>query len=156
MTRVACLGLLLAPFLLAGCGDVLGKPKLRPPAKTLSHAQLVRRGNRACARALRRLPKVKPGESFETLSRELKTVVHVDERLLFVLRGLPPSPADAVAYRRLLAAFNYYDLVANHFVGAFEAGQVRKLKTLGRRLDSIGKTLNKRARKLGLTTCAEG
>ncbi|HJQ74979.1 MAG TPA: hypothetical protein VJ814_08840 [Gaiellaceae bacterium] len=154
MRRWSWLALLLAGVALTGC-DVLGKTELKPQPKTLSHAQLVRAANHACARARQRTKRLKTPKSFEQLDRDLNVVIRVQERALFTLRGLAPRPSDAVAYRRILASLNYEDLVIHNFLQAFEQRNVHRLKSLAKRLVKIGKAFNRRARRFGLRACVK-
>jgi hypothetical protein len=147
------LALVLAALLVAGC-DVVGSPKLTPQPKTLSYFQLVSAANRACARANRRAPELRKGLSYGTVKRKLGVLVGVQERLLFVLRGLSPPPANKVAFQRLLASFDRVDLSATQFIDAFDAGQIRQLRTLAKRIASRDRQLHLRALRLGLRSCA--
>jgi len=148
----ACLG--LVAFCVTGC-DVLGSTKLKPPAKTLSHAQLVRAANRACARSGRRVRGIKkPTNPLAVLADLRRYVAPRYERLVFVLRGLAPPPADAVAYRRMLATFNYFDLTFHRALDSIDARQIGQAKRPARRLNFLGRRIHSRAKKLGLRPCA--
>jgi hypothetical protein len=155
MTRV-CLGAVLAAVLLTGC-DVMGSSKSKGPSpKTLSRAQFVRRANRACARAERRTRAFKGSRNFAVVETELRNVfIPAQEHLIVVLRGLAPPPADAAGFQRMLSMFDQLDITIHHFLDAADAQQVQRVKDLVRRLDTLGKGLDKRAAKLGLRTCAK-
>jgi hypothetical protein len=155
MRRVALL--LGAAFLLSGCA-VLTKQELKPTPPTLTQGRFVYLGNRACRRFVRRVTGIpKPKSSPEAARADVEKIFFpAYEHLLFTLRGLAPPPSEAVAYRRLLATFNYEDLVLHHFLQAAEAAQVQRVKTLERRLRRIGRHIDARAAKVGLTTCSNG
>jgi hypothetical protein len=154
MTRGSWPVLLLAALLVAGC-DVIGAPKLTPQPKPLSHARFVRAANRACARATRRVRAIKkPTNALAVLADLRRFVVPRYERLLFVLRGLAPPPADAVAFRRMLTTFNDFDQVVHHALDAVDARQIPQAKRLARHLDLVGRRIHLRAKKLGLRICA--
>lgn len=152
MRRIAYL--LVAAFVLSGCG-VLTKEDLKPQAKTLTHGRLVYLADRACRHEKRHIPVFKPGTSPAEAERKLhKVLLPTYDHLLFNLHGLAPPPADAVAYRRMLATLNDSDLIIHHAVDAVDALQRQRVRSLVRRLDFLGRRLNNRAAKLGLHTCA--
>jgi hypothetical protein len=165
MRRIAYLRWLapvLAAFLVAGCG-VLTATKLKPKAKTLTHAAFVQRANRACVRFEHGLQGVhlKASRNFQKIDTLERTIViPAYERLLFVLRGLAPPPADVVDYRRMLATFNYLDLNLHQLLDAADAAlanrdvaQLHRMRTISRRFDRLNKRLSARAKKLGLRRC---
>jgi len=148
--------LLLAAFLLSGCA-VLTKQELKPVPKTLTHGRLVYLANRACERAVLRLKRHRPARGYLPAIAYLQHVfLPENDRLLFELRALTPPPSDAVAYRRLLATFNYEDLVVHHFFQAADEVQRQRTKSLLHRLKRVDRRLNSRAAQLGLKTCAKG
>jgi len=152
---IGCSGLVLLVLFATGC-DVLGSTKLKPQPKALSRAQLVRAANRACARSARQVKNIKkPKNPFEALQDFRRYVVPRYERLLFVLRGLTPPPADAVAYRRMLATFNLFDLTFHRALDSIDARQIKQVKRLAKRLDFLGKRIDSRAKRLGLRVCAQ-
>jgi hypothetical protein len=127
-----------------------------PPPRTLSRAQFVRRANRACARAARRTKAFKGSRSFAVVEAELRNVfIPAQEHLLVVLRGLTPPPSDAAGFQRMLGTFDQLDITIHHFLDAADAHQVQRVKDLIRRLDVLGKSLDRRAAALGLRTCAK-
>ena len=146
--------LLFAAFLLSGCA-VLSKQDLQPAPKTLSHGRLVYLADRACRRFERRAKQHQPGKNYEAFLAYFQRSLPLFDRLLFELRGLAPPPADAAAYRRMLASINNADLVLHHFFQAADELQRERAKTLARRLDRVGKRINARAAKVGLKTCAK-
>jgi hypothetical protein len=151
----ACLGAVVAAVLLTGCG-VMGSKTKSPPARTLSRAQFVRRANRACARAERRTKAFKGSRNFAVVEAELRNVfIPAQEHLLVVLRGLAPPASAAAGYQRMLDTFDQLDITIHHFLDAADAHQVQRVKNLIRRLDMLGKGLDKRAAELGLRTCAK-
>ena len=96
------------------------------------------------------------------LTVERTIIIPAYERLLFVLHGLVPPPADAVAYRRMLATFNYLDLSVHQLldsaegaVGNRDRSQIRRVRRLGRRVDRLGRRFDSRAANLGLTACGK-
>jgi hypothetical protein len=152
--RATWIALLLAAFLLAGC-DVLGSKSKGPPPKSLSYLQFVRRADHACARAIRRIPKFRPGLTFPVLDKKVGGLVSAQERLLVTLRRLIPPPSAAAAFQRLLTTFDAQDLAANRFRGAFEARQIRRITTLARQINVLSRRIDLRALRLGLRTCAK-
>ncbi len=154
MRRVAVF--LLAAFLLSGCA-VLQKQELKPAAKTLTHGRLVYLADRTCARTDRRVARHKQPKGYESFLTFLQHVVMPEyDRQLFELRALAPPPSDVVAYRRMLATFNEEDLVIDNFFQAADQLQLRRAKSLARRLDRLDKRLKGRAARVGLKTCAKG
>jgi len=77
------------------------------------------------------------------------------DQLLFELRALAPPPSDAVAYRRMLATYNYADFVLHNFFAAANRRQIRRVKALTRKVDRSLRRLNTRAAAIGLKTCAK-
>jgi hypothetical protein len=154
MRRVALL--LLAAFLLSGCG-VLTKEELKPVPETLTHGRFVYLANRACGNFELRIRRLAHPASPEAAVADLqKFGVPAYERLLFELRGLTPPPSDAVAFRRMLATFNHEDWILHRFLEAAEASQVSRAYWIRKRLDHVARGLNASAAKLGLDTCAKG
>jgi hypothetical protein len=154
MRRIAYL--VAAACLLAGCG-VLTKQDLKPQVPTLSHGRFVYLANRACARNERRQKRIsrRHAKSAVALDKELHTSLNTGERLLFILRGLTPPPADTADFRRLLATANDEVLVETHLLQAFEEGQARVVRTRLKRLRALDRRFDARSAKLGLTICAK-
>jgi len=142
----------LALVLTTGCAGISGKKKT-PPAKTLSHGRFVYLANRACARANGRAKRIKNPTSFETFVAGLRKAIPVFESEIVDFRALAPPPSDAASFRRLLATLDAEDLAGHGLLDAVEARQVRRGKTLARRVDVLSKRFNKRATKLGLRIC---
>jgi hypothetical protein len=148
--------LLLAAFLLSGCG-VLTKEELKPVPETLTHGRFVYLANRACGRFDLRIRRLAHPTSPEAALADLqKFGVPAYERLLFELRGLSPPPSDAVEFRRMLATFNHEDGILHRYIEAAETSQVSRAYWIRKRLERVGRGLNARAAKLGLDTCAKG
>jgi hypothetical protein len=162
--KAALLALLLAAVLVAAGCDPLASKTTTAPEKTLSHAQLVHAANRACVRFVRRLKHshFTANTSFPKREKEEQTIlIPAYERLLFVLHGLAPPPADAAAYRKLLATFNYLDLTVHQFFNGLDAAvanrdrsELRRLRRLERRVIRLGNKFNSRAKSFGLHRCA--
>ena len=146
---------LLVACLLSGCA-VLTKQELKPTPPTLTQGRFVYLGNQACRRFVRRVTRIPPKNPVAARAYVQKTFFPAYEHLVFTLRGLAPPPSEAVAYRRLLATFNYEDLVLHHFLQAAEETQRQRVKTLERRLRRIGRHIDARSARVGLTTCAKG
>jgi hypothetical protein len=158
MRRVAYLRWLapvLAVFLVAGCGGVLTSAKLKPKARTLTHARFVYLANRACASDIRITRNFKTPRSHEMYDRELRAETRSAEHLIFVLRGLAPPAADAAALRHMLAPLNLEDLIAHHLLDAGDQGQVERVNTLFKRGRIADRRFESRAKKLGLHVCAK-
>jgi hypothetical protein len=150
------LGLVLAAFLLAGCG-VMGSTQTKgAPPETLSRAQFVRAADRACAQAERKTRAFKPSTNFVQVEAELRKVfIPAQEHLLVVFRELVPPPAEAPGFQQMLGTFDQLDLAIHQMLDAADAHQVQRVKHLVTRLDSLGKRLDSQAAKLGLATCAK-
>ena len=130
--------------------------------ETLTHGRFVYLANRACRRFEHRVSRHQPVKSNDPFQKYLNALAYLKhvampgyDRLLFELHGLAPPPADAVAFRRMLATFNYTDLVIHHFFQATDELQKTRLKTLSRRLDRLSKRIHNRAGKVGLHSCAK-
>ena len=144
-------------FLAAGC-NITGSTKQTPAPKPLSHAQLGRRANRACAHSIhgfRGIPRIHRGQTLQAVVRIEGAFVRVQERMLFVLRGLKPSRRDADTFRSLIGTLDREDLTINHFLAGLEGLQRRRLKALLRRLDRQTKRAAFFAGLIGLHTCAK-
>jgi hypothetical protein len=159
--------LLVAAFVLSGCGSVLTKEELKPQAPTLTQSRFVYLADRACRRFARRVKRHRllpeSGLSLEQkyvrylgdLAFLRHTFMPANDRLVFELRALTPPPYQAVHYRRLLATLNYEDLVVHNFFQAADEAQIRRLQTLDRRIRRIGRQLDARAAKVGPKTCGK-
>jgi hypothetical protein len=148
------LALLLAAFVLAGC-DVWQSQDLKPVPETLTHGRLVYLANRDCKREEHKARTFKVGKTpGQTLKRLQTIVVGSNEHLLFLLRGLAPPPADAVAYRQFLGNFNQEDLVLNHAIEVLAAHEFVQVKYTLKRLNRIDRRLTNRADALGLDACS--
>ena len=119
-------GLVHAALLLSGCG-ALTKQELKPVPKTLTHGRFVYLADRVCRRDIRRV------------KRALRT----------------PPESQAESYRRLLAAYNYQDLLLHNLVQAGDSGRITKAKAVLKKLEINGVSLKSRAYDLGLKTCAK-
>jgi uncharacterized protein YceK len=153
MRRIAYL--LAAALLLSGCGSVLTKEDLKPTAPTLTHGRLVYLADQACAADLRYDRTLKPATSPTSFVKNLRLSIKSGEHLIFVLRGLTPTPSDAAAFRRFLAAENGEDLVATHLLDSYGDMTVREFKHDVRRARILDRRVKARAEKLGMHVCAK-
>jgi hypothetical protein len=144
----------LAVFLVAGCG-VLTSAKLKPATKTLSHGRFVYLANRACAADLRFNRRLKAPTDETSYLKNVRLSIKSGEHLIFVLRALLPPPAEAAAFRRLLAAENGEDLLVNQYFDQFGDLTHRQFNHFVERSKILDRRVNARARKLGLHVCAE-
>ena len=157
MRRWSWLALLFGAFLLAGC-DVMGSSNSKgPPPKTLSHAQFVHAGDRACARFLHRVRRVNTHTAFPKLEAlERKVIIPAEEHVIVVLRRLVPPPRDAAAFHRVLTTFDQVDINIHRLLDAADARQVQRVKDVAKRLDVLTRRLDARFAKAGLRACAKG
>jgi hypothetical protein len=147
VTRLVVAVLVVA--LLVGC-DITGSKK-EPPPQTLSHAQFVRAADRVCARAARRLKRLRKPKTIEQLSSEFQNFfIPTFESEIGALRLLAPPPRDAARFRLLLATLDSGDLLANHVLDSINARQVRRVKNLERQIRVVGKRAHALRKKLGL------
>jgi hypothetical protein len=154
MRRIAYL--LAAALSLSGCG-VLTKDNLEPTAPTLTHGRFVYLGNGICARDLRfdkHFLKTPP-KTHQEYDKDVRTLNKSFEHAIFDLRKLEPPPADAAAFRQLLASFNLEDLLAVHVLAAGDSGEAQRVKDIFKRSHTVDKRLRARARALGLHACAK-
>jgi hypothetical protein len=155
MRRVAYLAVPLAAVWLAGCA-VLNKQQLKPVPETLTHGRFVYLADRTCRRDIRQARRAfrrKP-TNHAMFDKDMQALVKGYEQALFDLRALAPPPADAKPFKRVLASFNYEDLLVHNLLQAGDQGQAEKVKTLLKKLDAADRTLKARASELGLHACA--
>jgi hypothetical protein len=69
--------------------------------------------------------------------------------VLFDLPALAPPASDAKAFRHLLAAFNYQDLLGQNLLQAGDLGPAAKAKALITQLDANDVDLKSRASSSG-------
>ena len=147
--------LLLAAFLLSGCG-VLTKQELKPTPPTLTHGRFVYLADRICRRDIRYTKKTfKTPKNHVQYDKEVHALLKGYEHALFDLRGLASTASEEAAFRRMLASFNLEDLLVAHVLEAGDAGQALRVKTIFHRLDVVDRRLKSRARGLGLHACAK-
>ena len=77
------------------------------------------------------------------------------DQVVFDLRALAPPASQAESYRRLLAAFNYQDLLLHYLLQAGDSGRLTKVKAVLKKLDINSVNLKSRAYDLDLKTCAK-
>ncbi len=99
--------------------------------------------------------RLKTPTNAETFVKYLRLSIKSGEHLLLALRGLAPPPSDVVAFRRLLAAENGADLIANHFVDEYGDMTVHRFKHLVRRSRILDRRIHARAKRLGMRVCAK-
>jgi hypothetical protein len=129
-------------LLLSGCG-VLSKQELKPVPKTLTHGRFVYLADRVCRRDIRRAKR-----AFGTPP---KNHVEYDKKLNAVLKGYDQVVFDL----RLLAAYNYQDLLLHNLLEAGDSGRLTKVKAVLRKFEINGVSLRSRAYDLDLKTCAK-
>ena len=114
--------------------------------------------NRVCRRDIRKTKRiVKKPQNHAQYDKELQAVLKGhDEQAFFDLRALAPPSSDAKQFERVLASFNYEDLLGHNPLQAGDQGQAAKVKALFKKLDAADKTFKSRASQLGLRTCAKG
>ena len=104
----------LGAVLLSVCA-VLNKQELQPAPKTLTHGRFVYLANRVCRRDIRQtLRIVKRPKNHAQYDKELQAVLKGYEQALFDPRALAPPPSDAKQFERVLAPFNYEDLLGHN------------------------------------------
>jgi hypothetical protein len=148
--------LVLAALLLSGCG-VLTKQELKPVPKTLTHGRFVYLADRVCRRDIRRAKRAfrTPPKNHVEYDKKLNAALKGYDQVVFDLRALAPPAAQAESYRRLLAAYNYQDLLLHNLLEAGDSGRLTKVKAVLRKLEINGVSLKSRAYDLDLKTCAK-
>ena len=124
-------------------------------AGTLSPAQFVHAADRACARDYRANKAIPKATNLPTLVHGLQRAIPALEREIVSLRQLAPPPRDSGSFARVLSDLDAQDVAATHLVDALEAGQVRRSKTLGRRIETLDKRLRSLYETLGLAACVK-
>jgi hypothetical protein len=124
-------------------------------ARTLSRARFVHAADRACARDYRANKAIPKATNLTTLVNGLQRAIPALEREIVSLRELAPPPRDAGSFARVLSDLDAQDLAATRLVDALESRQVRRSKTLGRRIDTLDKRLRSLYKMLGLAACVE-
>ena len=146
----------LAGFLVvvaAGCAGIGGHQQ--STVSRLSRAQFVHAANRVCARAHRAEKAIPNPTNTTTFLRSLRRAIPVLEHEIIGLRALKPPQRDAPQFVRVLEALDTEDVDAHELITSVDAAQLRRTKSLGRRLDRLGRRLRSLDRRLGIRECVK-
>lgn len=128
----------------------------------LTHAQLDRSANAACARfnrAATKLSKQPKPKGLKMFTRRIRIEISLARRVTVALDGLIPPRWDAAAYDRLLRINAAGLRIVDGWAHDLETGQIRQavLRVRGERrtLNVMNRRANKLARQLGFPACAK-
>jgi small-conductance mechanosensitive channel len=141
--------ILLLLVVLAGCGG-------GGDSGTLSRADYTKQANASCLEVERKLDALGGFESFEELSREMKTGQQALEQSVEELSDLNP-PAELAARHGKLVELQQEtaDLAGRLSIAAGDNDQVEMQKQ-AERADQLTRSANEVARQLGLQECVAG
>lgn len=135
-----------AAVLLAGCGGGSSEPK------ALSHAELTRRADAACAQASQRVRALDPPSALSGLREYATSVQSIGKDLDGTLEDLTPGPQDRTKLDAYRAALRQANDVAGQLAEAAGSGDRTAVRSLSDRLSESD--LGVLAARAGLAQCA--
>jgi len=145
LPRLPVLLAVAAAAVAAGCGE----------SGPLTHAELVRRADAACSRAISTITATGAPRDLAELGRLGDHQVDLADDQVSAIAGLHPSTADRPVHRRLVDALRRAIDADRRVVEDARTGDVRALAADGAAADAARSLARAAARTLGAAVCAK-